>query len=239
MDFSLSDLWEVTFRAVISLLTLFIIAKIIGKRQVSQLSLFDYVIGISIGNFAAEMTINFDSNELVGIIAVVIFGIIASSVSYLTLKIKRVRRFFTGGPTVIIDEGKIIGENLRKVKFDLDDLMEVCRSKGYFDISQIYYAVMESNGSVSFLPKVNYRPLTVEDMNLIKKQESLVANILMDGKIISTNLEKMNKTEKWLMHELKVNGYKKEDLLLVTLDIEDKLNFFPKKINKKINNIIE
>ena len=239
MDFNLSDFINVTYRSIISLVSLFVVTKIIGKRQVSELSLFDYVIGISIGNFAAEMTINFDSNEIVGIFAVVIFGLIAYVVQILTMKIKRVRRFFTGGPTILIQEGKLIIENLRKTKFDLDDLMEVCRNKGYFDIEQIYYAVMEANGDVSILPKVKYRPVTVGDLELKEKQESLVANILMDGHIIDKNLKKMGKTDKWLMHEMKIKGYKKEDLLLVTLDIDDRLCMYPRKFDDELNNIIE
>ena len=240
MDFSLMDFFNTTYRAFISLITLFLITKLIGKRQVAELSLFDYVIGISIGNFAAEMTINLDSNEINGIVSVIIFGFIAYAVSYLTLKSKKARKFFTGGPTLLIQNGKIIADNMKKVKFDLDDLLEICRCNGYFDINQIEYALMEANGELSFLPKVEYKPVTVGDLDLKIKQDSLVANILMDGKIIESNLEKMGKDVKWLKHELKVKGYKEyDDILLVTLDINDKITIYEKEFKDVIKNVVE
>lgn len=112
MDFG--SIGAVTFRALISLFTLFIVTKLLGKKQVSELSLFDYVIGISIGNFAAEMTINIDSPEINGIWAVIIFGIIAYLVSWVTMKSIVLRRLFIGVPTVIIQDGKILKNNMKK-----------------------------------------------------------------------------------------------------------------------------
>ena len=112
MDFNLTELLDVTIRAVLSLVTLFLVTKLLGKKQVSQLSLFDYVIGISIGNFAAEMTINLETNEINGIIAVIIFGFFAYLVSYMTMKSIVLRRFFMGTPTVIIQNGKILEKNM-------------------------------------------------------------------------------------------------------------------------------
>ena len=91
MVFNLSEIFETTYRALFSLITLFLVTKLIGKKQVSQLSLFDYVIGISIGNFGAEMTINLDSNELHGIVAIIVFGLVAYLVSILTMKSIKLR----------------------------------------------------------------------------------------------------------------------------------------------------
>ena len=143
----------VVIRSIISLTALFAITKLLGKKQVSQLSLFDYVIGISIGNFAAEITINMEAKLIYGVIAMSVFGLIAYLVSILTMKSIRLRRFFMGVPTPLIQDGKIIEENLKKVKFDINDLLEECRSKNYFDINQIEYALMESKGTLSILPK--------------------------------------------------------------------------------------
>src|SRR5574344_2270004 len=135
------EIFQTILRSLISLLALFFVTKMIGKKQVSQLSLFDYVIGISIGNFAAEMTINLDSNEINGVLAVVIFGVIAYLVSILTMKSMCLRRFFSGTPTILIQDGKIIKEGLKKAKFDLNDLLEQCRINGYFNILDIDYAL--------------------------------------------------------------------------------------------------
>lgn len=240
MDFNYTEILDTTYRALISLVTLFLVTKLIGKKQVSQLSLFDYVIGISIGNFAAEMTINLDSNELNGIIAVVIFGLVAYIVSYLTMKSIKMRRFFSGTPTILIQNGQLVTKNMRKVRFDINDLLEVCRCNGFFNIEEIEFALMEANGEISFLPKVDYKPLTVKDMKVKVKQDSLVANVLIDGKIMLNNLKNMGKDEKWLNHELCVQGYKTyEDILLATLDSNDKVVIYKKDFNKRIKNVLE
>ena len=144
MNIDFKELFDVTIRAVSSLVTLFLVTKMLGKKQVSQLSLFDYVIGISIGNFAAEMTINLESHELNGIWAVVLFGLFAYLISWLTMKSIVLRRFFMGTPTILIQDGKILESNLRKMKFDINDMLEEIRSAGYFDLSQVEYASLES-----------------------------------------------------------------------------------------------
>ncbi len=240
MDFNLSEIWDTAFRAIISLIALFVITKIIGKKQVSQLSLFDYVVGISIGNFAAEMTINLDSSEVNGIVAVAIFGIIAFIVSYLTMKSVTIRRFFAGSPTVLVQEGKIVTKNMKKARFDVDDLLEVCRCNGFFNLNEIEYALMEANGEISFLPKVDYKPLTVKDMNLKVKQDSLVANIILDGKVMINNLKNMNKDEEWLNQQLKVLGYYTvNNIILATLDINDKLTVYEKQFQGRIKNVLD
>ena len=239
MDFNYADIMQTIFRALISLITLFLITKLIGKKQVSQLSLFDYVIGISIGNFAAEMIINLESEEIYGIIAVIIFGVIAYLVSILTMKSITLRRFFSGEPTILIQNGKIIKSSLKKTRFDLNDLLEVLRCKGYFDISQVEYALMEANGEVSVLPKVEYRPVTTKDLNLKLSNEDLVANVVIDKKIMPQALENMNKSKAWLMHELEVKGINLEDVLLATLDSNEKLIIYKQEFNEKIKNVLE
>ena len=95
MDINFNELWEVTYRSILSLATLFLVTKMLGKKQVSQLSLFAYVIGISIGNFAAEVTINLEAEWINGVVAVTIFGVVAYLVSILTMKSIIARRFFT------------------------------------------------------------------------------------------------------------------------------------------------
>ena len=182
------ELGIITIRSIISLAVLFIVTKILGKKQVSQLSLFDYVIGISIGNFAAETTINVETQFLNGILAIIIFGLIAYLVSIITMKSIKLRRFFMGTPTLLIEQGKILEPNLKQVKFDINDLLEECRSNGYFDISQIEYAIMESKGTLSIMPKDEYNQITKKDMNLKINKNSLVANIIIDGKIMYNNL---------------------------------------------------
>ena len=173
-DIKWIEVFETVIRSLLSLTALFLITKLLGKKQVSQLSLFDYVIGISIGNFAAEMTINLDIQFANGLAALIVFGLIAFLVSYITMKSIVLRRFFMGTHTILIQNGKLIEKNLKKVKFDINDLLEECRVSGYFDINQIEYALMEANGKLSVLPKGDYLPVTIKDMNLKSTKKELI-----------------------------------------------------------------
>lgn len=233
------EIFVVSSRAVFSLITLFLITKMIGKRQVSELSLFDYVISISIGNFAAEMTMNLDSQVLNGFVSVLIFGLIATIVGILTTKSILLRRFLMGTPTIIIQDGKFVVENLKKIKFDMNDFLETARNAGYFDVSQIKYAIMEANGKVSFLPKEEYQQVTVKDMNLKPSKQGLCSNVIIDGKIMINNLKNINKDIKWLNKELKLKGCNNyKNILLATVDINEKLMIFYKK-EEAIKNVLE
>lgn len=230
----------VASRALLSLITLFFISKIIGKKQVSELSLFDYVISISIGNFAAEMSMNLDSQVMNGIISVLIFGGVATIVAILTLKSITLRRFFIGSPTIIIEDGKFVYKNLKRLKMDINDFLETARIAGYFDISQIKYALMEANGKVSFLLKDEYNPVNIKEMNLKPSKQGLCANVIIDGKVLIKNLKKVNKDEAWLEKQLLVKGYKsKESILLAMVDINDKLRVYDKKDVSTIKNVLE
>lgn len=230
----------VIIRSIISLTVLFAVTKLLGKKQVSQLSLFDYVIGISIGNFAAEITINMDTHFSNGITAMIVFGLMAYIVSVTTMKSIHLRRFFMGVPTPLIQNGKILEKNLKHVKFDINDLLEECRSNGYFDIQEIEYALMESKGTLSILPKGEYKKVTIKDMNIKPQKQSLVANIIIDSKIIKKNLKSMNKDEIWLEQQLKEKGYKdKNNIILATLDINEKITIYEKNNRQKTFNVLE
>lgn len=240
MNIDFKELLDVTIRAISSLVTLFLVTKMLGKKQISQLSLFDYVIGISIGNFAAEMTINLESNELNGIWAVVLFGLFAYIISWLTMKSIMLRRFFMGTPTIIIQDGKILEKNLKKVKFDINDMLEEIRGAGYFDLSQVEYAVMEANGKFSILPKPEYRPVTPNDMKLKVPKEGLCANIIIDGKIMHNNLDNIKKNEEWLNKELKLKGYRDiSKILLATVDDKHKITIYERNYNIDSKDVLE
>lgn len=236
----LTQLWDVVIRCILSLIVLFLVTKMLGKKQISQMSLFDYVIGISIGNFAAEMIINLESQEINGIVAVLIFGLVAYIISFLSMKSIKVRRYFLGTPSIIIEKGKFNINNLKKYRVEINDVLEQCRINGYFDISQIEYAVLEANGYISILPKSTYRPVTPNDMNLKIDKEGLCANIVIDGKLMKENLKMIKKDEKWLNKQLKVMGYNSlTNILLLTIDINDKINVYETSKDKNDRDSLE
>ena len=234
----LKEAFNVIPRSLIALTLLFIVCKLIGKKQVSELSLFDYVIGISIGNFAAEMIMNFEGQYINGVIAIIVFGITSYIVSMTTLKSMILRRILIGTPTVIVQNGKVIKKNLLRTKIDINDLLEQVRTNGYFDLSEIEYIIMEANGKLSILPKTENKPVTLKDMNIKGDKASLCANVIIDGHIMKNNLNNMNKDEKWLLKELKVKGLELKDILLATLDNNEKLTIYKDELIKE-NNVLE
>ena len=237
MNLNFEELLVVTYRSLLSLAALFLVTKMLGKKQVSQLSLFDYVIGISIGNFAAEMTINLESTTANGLLAVFLFGIVAYLISIATMKSMFLRRFFMSTPTVLIEKGEILIEGLKKVKFDVNDLLEECRIKGFFDVSEIEYALMEANGELSILPKEKNRPVTLEDLNITGEQSGLCANVIIDGRIMKKNLQNIGKDETWLKNKIK--NYNLANILLATIDNKDNLKIYNKNKNYKAKEFLE
>ena len=216
MNVNVMEIVDVILRALISLIALFSVTKLLGKKQVSQLSLFDYVIGISIGNFAAEMTTDLDLPYPHGVVAVLIFGLVAYLVSVLTMKSISLRRFFIGTPTVLIQEGKILMKGLKRVKFDVNDLLEECRGNGYFDISQIEYALMEANGKLSILKKPNNRTPDASMLGVVIPDTGLNTVVISDGEISDFSVSICGLTNDWVYGVLKGKGLDIKDVFIMT-----------------------
>ncbi len=236
MNIDFIEAFKIIPRSVVSLIILFLITKLMGKKQVSELSLFDYVIGISIGNYTAEMVMNFDYQYINGIIAILTFGIISYLVSVLTMKSMSLRRFLIGVPTIIIDEGKISLEALKKAKLDINDFLEQCRGEGYFDVSEISSAILEVNGKISILPKRDYQIPTLKDLKIKANKEYLSVNVIIDGNLMENNLKNSNKNKAWLDKELEKQGYNGYENILLATITNDSLNIFDKdtKTPKKV-----
>ncbi len=205
----------IVIKGFMSLIFLFLVIKLLGKKQVSQLNVFDYVIGISLGNLAAEMTINGDISIINGFLAMAIYGSCSLFVSFITNKSIIARRLISGVPIVLIENGKISKKQLKKVKLDINDLLQDAREDGIFDITKVEYALMEVSGKVTFLLKSDEEPVTNKDMNIKNDKERLTANLVMDGNIMENNLKAIGKDNKWLMKVIKDNNYKLDDIFLL------------------------
>ncbi|MBO5376707.1 MAG: DUF421 domain-containing protein [Bacilli bacterium] len=228
------DFLILTTKSFFAIIVLFLITKSLGKKQINQLNMFDYVIGISIGNVVAEMSVNKEVVFIDGVITMAVYALVAIIINYLTTKSIIIRRLTSGTPIVIIEEGKLIEKGLKKSKLDINDFLEEARINGYFDISEIEYAIMEANGIVSFLPKGKYSPLTPSDSKIKVNDKSLNANVVIDGNIMEKNLKYINKDKKWLKSRLKNLGYDDiEKLLLVTCDKKEKIEVYEKNIEQE------
>lgn len=226
MDIFNNDTFNIIIRCVVAMTTLFFMTKLLGKKQVSELSLFDYVVGISIGNFASEMAINLEAEFFNALLAIVVFGLLAYIISILTLKSLKLRKFFVGAPTILIENGKLIYKNMKKSMIDVNDLLSQAREMGYFDLSEIEYAILEANGKISFLVKGEYKNVTIKDMDLKAQKQGLCANVIVDGNIMNDNLNNIGKDEEWLLHELDIKGKNVSDILLATVDNNGKLTIY-------------
>lgn len=230
----MNELWLIFYKGILSIVVLFLFTKLMGKKQVGQLNMFDYIIGITIGSIASEMTMAKGISLLEGTLGIGIYAGSAFLISEITMKSIKARRLIIGTPCILIEDGKILENSLKESKIDINDLLQEARNSGYFDISEIEYAIEEASGKISFLPKSKYAPLTPNDMKIKTSKSSICTNLVMDSKIMYEHLKFIKKDEKWLMTRLKKEGYENLDnILLVTCNNKEKLTIFEKNINKK------
>lgn len=182
--------------------SLFLVAKLIGHKQISQLDFFDYITGITIGSIAAELATELEE-PWKPLTAMVIYGGITLLLSIISYKFPRTRKYLNGTPTILMDHGKLYPENLKKAKLDLSEFMVMCRQQGYFDLTTIQTAVFEYNGTLTILPVSSQRPATPNDMDLEPEQELLFTELIMDGRILEDNLKRMGLDRTWLNKQLK------------------------------------
>ena len=225
----MENLGDILFRSVLSIIVLFLITELMGKKQISQLNMFDYVIGITIGSLAASLSIDDSINYFDGVLSIIIYGGSAALISYLTTKSIKFRRFFTSAPCVIMNDGKIHYENLKKSRLDINDLLQIARENGYYDLSQIKYCILEPSGKVSFLPKAKYVPVTPNDMKLKVSENGLCSNLVIDGHLMEENIKQIGKDISWVEKKLEKMGYKDiSELLLVICDNKEQLTVYVK-----------
>lgn len=238
--FIMSNFLNICFRTILVLIILFFITKMMGKKQISELNFFDYVVGITIGSIAADISLDIEKDMLAGIAALFIYGFISYIISFVSIKSILARRFFIGVPTVLVEKGKIIESGLKKSKIDVNDLLMVARENGYFNLDEIDYALMEVNGNISFLPKEKEKPVTKKDIKIKCSNEGLTVNAIIDSKYMANNMKAINKDKEWLDHELKVNGYDNYDnILLATIDNNYKVTIYEKNVKPDKNTVLE
>jgi len=223
-----------------SLAVLFILTKIIGNKQLSQINMFDYINSITIGSIAAEMATSDKENFLVPLIAMVIYGLAAALIGFITIKSMKGRRFLNGCTTILMDDNKIYLKNIKKARLDINEILSQFRLNGYFDISQIHAAYLEPNGRISIIPKEGFRPITPSDMKLPLEQSKAGVIVIVDGKLLNDNLKFSSVDKKWLKNQLKSEGIKDiSEVALASLADKKKLTVYKKNSEKPKNDYFE
>lgn len=220
------EILKVVLTSVLSATALFVIAKVLGHKQMSQLDFFDYITGITIGSIAAELATELEE-PMKPLIAMVVYGVITVILTVITSKLPKMRKFINGTPTIIMNNGKIYRKNLKKAKIDLSEFMVMCRQEGYFNLADIQTAVFEYNGRLTVLPVSTKRPLNPEDMNLSPQPEYISTEVIMDGRILEDNLKRMGLDAKWLEKQIKEQGFKNaKEIFLGICDRNKQLSLY-------------
>ena len=220
------DFMQVVFTSLLSVVALFVIAKIMGHKQLAQLDFFDYISGITIGSIAAELATELEE-PFKPLIALILYGAVSVLLSLVTHRLPKMRKYINGSPTVLMSGGKLYRQNMKQAKLDLSEFMVLCREQGYFDLNDIQAAIFEHNGKLSILPVSERRPATPEDMHLQVKPAHIKTEVIMDGRIMEENLKRMGLDAEWLEQELRARGYRSvKEIFLGVCDNDKKLFFF-------------
>lgn len=217
---------KVILTSTLSVAALFVIAKIMGHKQMSQLDFFDYITGITIGSIAAELATELEK-PWKPLIAMIVYGAVALFLTVITNKLPKTRKYINGTPTIIMNGEKIYRQNMKKAKMDLSEFMMMCRQEGYFNINDIQTAIFEYNGRLTILPKATKRPVNPTDLNLVPPAETINTEVIMDGRVLDENLKRLGLDVNWLNKELKCQGHKDaKEIFLGICDDSHNLTFY-------------
>ncbi|HEO8421871.1 membrane protein [Niallia circulans] len=227
---------DIAVRSALFVAVLFLITKWLGKKQISELTFFEYVTGISIGSIGAEVAMGLERSIFHGIIGIFIFAAIPFFAGLISLRSKGFRNFIEGKSTVFIKDGKIMEDNLKKERYTTDELLELLRRKDVFQVSDVEFAVLEATGDLSVMLKKENQPLTAKDLNLFVPSIKEPQTVIMDGVLFDEPLATIGRNRAWLHTELEKLGVTVENVFLgqinsygeLTIDLfDDKLQVAP------------
>ncbi|MCM3388699.1 DUF421 domain-containing protein, partial [Ureibacillus chungkukjangi] len=205
---------DITVRSVLFVVVLFFMTKLLGKKQIAQLSFFEYVTGITIGNIAGESIMGLDGNMIYGLLAMTVVAAIPLIAGLISLKSKKFRDFTEGRGTLFIKDGKVMEDNLKKERITADELLQLLRKKNVFQVSDVEFAVLEPTGDLSVMLKKENQPLTPKDLDMKVASIKEPQTVIMDGKILDEPLATIGYSRGWLKTELEKLGVTIENVFL-------------------------
>lgn len=206
--------------------------RLMGKRQIGQLQPSELVVTMMISELASIPLENIGTPLVSGVIPILTLIIAEATFSFLTLKSKRVRKIISGSPTVLISKGHVLEKEMERLRFNIDDLMEELRANGYSNLMDVEYAIIETTGMLSIIPKSNKRPVTPSDLDMTTEYEGLPFLLIADGIINQMALKSAGLTVDWLHEKLKEFDITKiSDVFIASLDTSGNL-FVQKKYKK-------
>lgn len=209
---------EIAWRTLLAVAVLFAMTKLLGKRQVSQLSLFEYITGITIGSLAAYVSLDLEATWYLGLVSMAVWVGVTLGMEFLQLKSKTVRDILDSKATVLIKDGKIMEDNLKKERLTTDELMEQLRTKKVFKAADVEFAIMEPSGDINVLLTKENQPLTPKHLGIKVSPEQEPQTVIMDGQIMDEPLATIGLNREWLDAELEKLGVAIENVFLGQVD---------------------
>ncbi|KMJ58187.1 membrane protein [Bacillus sp. LL01] len=216
---------EIAVRSFSIIIGLFIITKLLGKKQLSKLSFFEYIVGITVGDIAGTLSMDKDLDLKNGVTSILIWSLFPLVTSQVSLRNKRFRDFIEGNATVFVRDGKILEQNLRREKYTIDEFLEQLRKKDIFSIDDIEFATLESNGDLSVLVKKAKQPATYGDLHPVVPHLREPQTVIMDGDILDEPLAQIGLNRAWLQAELEKRNILIENVFLAQVDSLGDLTF--------------
>jgi uncharacterized membrane protein YcaP (DUF421 family) len=213
----------VVFRGFFSFLSLLVLTHLMGKKQVSQLTFFEYVTGITIGSIASSLTVDLDLQLIPVWTGLLVWTLGTIVIGMVTTHSRPLAKLIEGEPTIVIQNGQILEKNMQQMNYTVDDLMMQLRQAKVFNIADVEFALLEPNGMLSVLVKSQSQPLTPRDLHIPTAYEGLSAELIVDGKIVEPNLSQLNLSREWLLGELAKRNHRLEDVYYAEIDTQGNL----------------
>ena len=213
----------VFLRGIFAFFSLLILTHFMGKKQISQLTFFDYITGITIGSIAASLTVDLSTQAIPTWTGLLTWTLGTMVLGIITVHSRNWRKRIDGEPTVVIQNGQILESNLEQLNYSIDDLRAQLREANAFNIADVEFAVLEPNGKLSVQMKSQLQPLTPADLQIPTAYKGLATELIMDGHIIGPNLKQLNQSEKWLREQIEGRNHRIEDVYYAEIDTQGNL----------------
>ena len=218
----------IIFRTVTMYVMLVIIMRLMGKRQIGEMQLSELVVTLMLSEIAAIPIVEEEYSLFDAIIPIILLVVLEITISFFVTKSARLKRIIDGRPSVVIKDGKIRMEELRRLRITLDELLSEMRQKDIFDVRDVEYALIENNGKLSVCLKNNVRAASVEDLGIESARSGLAYTLVVDGEICTSGLFLLEMNENQVLRELKKKKIPLKNVLLMTIDEDGEISITKK-----------
>lgn len=232
----METVWQTSLRTLIGFFILLLLTRVLGKKQLSQMTIFTYITGIALGNIAGDMVVHRDIKLIDGVTGLILWALLTLGIEQLSLKSSKARVLLDGEPTIVIKNGKILEKAMASSKLNMDDLSMLLRDKNVFSVREVEYAILEPNGKISVLKKQEEENVTKKDLQIPLNQRLYIpTELVVDGKIVTRNLKELSLSQDWLENQLKLSGVQSvEEVFFAELQSDGSV-YVDKKTDQPLN----